>query len=401
MIDGTAYDISGGKTLVNGTAYSVKNGKVLIGGTAYDISFLLPPGALNFWSSSRTPESINCITYTNGYWVVGGTHRNGTYYNGYIAYATSLDGNWTTVTVLGDYSSTTEINCITYANGYWVVGGRYQYYNATISYATSLDGPWTTKTVWSGSSYGSYVNAIAYADGYWVVGGCEYDNTNKRYEANIAYATSPGGRWTTKTLWYGDNSSEFCSIECITYANGYWVVGGNRYDANYCGCIAYTTSLSGTWSVRDLWETAYNGNNINCITYADGYWVVGGRYYDGNNRCARIAYATSPSNTWTTKDLSTTTKYNDNYITDITYADGCWAVCGYIYSDSYITRIYYSTSLSGTWTIKTLWSGSEANLNCITNADGYWTVGGMYYDGSNYYARIAYAPTLEGFDEIS
>ena len=39
MIDGVAYEISGGKTLVGGTAYSIKNGKALIGGTAYEVAF--------------------------------------------------------------------------------------------------------------------------------------------------------------------------------------------------------------------------------------------------------------------------------------------------------------------------------------------------------------------------
>ena len=39
MIDGVAYEISGGKTLVDGTAYSIKNGKTLVGGTAYEVAF--------------------------------------------------------------------------------------------------------------------------------------------------------------------------------------------------------------------------------------------------------------------------------------------------------------------------------------------------------------------------
>lgn len=39
MVDGTAYEIKGGRTLVDGTAYDVKKGKTLVGGTAYDIGF--------------------------------------------------------------------------------------------------------------------------------------------------------------------------------------------------------------------------------------------------------------------------------------------------------------------------------------------------------------------------
>lgn len=39
LINGTAYEISGGKTLVGGTAYGIKNGKTLVGGTAYEVGF--------------------------------------------------------------------------------------------------------------------------------------------------------------------------------------------------------------------------------------------------------------------------------------------------------------------------------------------------------------------------
>lgn len=42
LVNGTAYEISGGKTLVDGTAYSIKNGKTLVGGTVYEVGFGLP-----------------------------------------------------------------------------------------------------------------------------------------------------------------------------------------------------------------------------------------------------------------------------------------------------------------------------------------------------------------------
>ena len=43
LINGTAYEVKGGKCLVNGTAYSIKKGRTLIGGTGYDITFGPPP----------------------------------------------------------------------------------------------------------------------------------------------------------------------------------------------------------------------------------------------------------------------------------------------------------------------------------------------------------------------
>ena len=39
IINGTAYEVKGGKCLVNGTSYSIKKGRTLIGGTGYDITF--------------------------------------------------------------------------------------------------------------------------------------------------------------------------------------------------------------------------------------------------------------------------------------------------------------------------------------------------------------------------
>ena len=39
LIDGTSYEISGGKTLVEGTAYSITEGRSLVDGTGYTIGF--------------------------------------------------------------------------------------------------------------------------------------------------------------------------------------------------------------------------------------------------------------------------------------------------------------------------------------------------------------------------
>lgn len=39
FVNGTAYEVKGGKCLVNGTVYSIKKGRTLIGGTGYDITF--------------------------------------------------------------------------------------------------------------------------------------------------------------------------------------------------------------------------------------------------------------------------------------------------------------------------------------------------------------------------
>lgn len=42
LVNGTAYEVKGGKCLINGTVYSIKKGRTLIGGTGYDITFAPP-----------------------------------------------------------------------------------------------------------------------------------------------------------------------------------------------------------------------------------------------------------------------------------------------------------------------------------------------------------------------
>ena len=52
LINGTAYEVKGGKCLVNGTSYNILKGRTLIGGTGYDITFApfyYPVFANNTW----------------------------------------------------------------------------------------------------------------------------------------------------------------------------------------------------------------------------------------------------------------------------------------------------------------------------------------------------------------
>ena len=420
LVDSTEYEVTGGLTLVEGTSYSIKNGKVLVDGTEYDISFLLPPNVLDLWNGTGSYNSINCITYANGYWVVGGQYADNNYSYARIAYATSLDGTWTTKDLWGGGSKYDNIYCITYANGYWVVGGQYRsgnYLYAYIAYATNPDETWKTKIVWHcGDIDNLGITCITYADGYWVVGGDYYNASN--YYARIAYATSPDGTWTTNDLWSG--SGEHNHVNCITYANGYWVVGGQYRlgtsggSGSYYARIAYTTSLDGTWTTKDAWyTTTYYYSSIYSIAYANGYWVVGGQSQANNYTYARIAYTTSLDGTWTTKDvwssLGGSSLTAGVKINGITYVNGYWVVGGqhYTNADNGIARIAYATSLDGTWTTKDLWTGGttsaglDRNSHFFTYVNGYLVFGGQYYDGSTYYGRIAYAGNLTELGQTS
>ncbi len=66
LVNGTAYEVKGGKCLVNGTAYSIKKGRTLIGGTGYDINF--EPDVRLTWTFNLTvnsPASTPTILYAN------------------------------------------------------------------------------------------------------------------------------------------------------------------------------------------------------------------------------------------------------------------------------------------------------------------------------------------------
>ena len=77
IIDGTFYEIKGGKTLVEGTSYSIKGGKTLVNGTAYEVGFSGFPDdldtGLEFISASPFTISVSnssswdgTMEYTNG-----------------------------------------------------------------------------------------------------------------------------------------------------------------------------------------------------------------------------------------------------------------------------------------------------------------------------------------------
>ena len=51
LINGTGYEIKGGRTLIGGTGYAIKKGRTLVGGTGYDISFGTPISSLSVGSS--------------------------------------------------------------------------------------------------------------------------------------------------------------------------------------------------------------------------------------------------------------------------------------------------------------------------------------------------------------
>ena len=61
FVNGTTYDVKGGKCLVNGTSYDIKKGRTLSGGTGYDITFA--PNVSLTWYFNETVSWTADATY--------------------------------------------------------------------------------------------------------------------------------------------------------------------------------------------------------------------------------------------------------------------------------------------------------------------------------------------------
>lgn len=337
------------------------------------------------WSGSSSIIRINCLKYANGYWVAGGCYFSGSTFYARIAYATSLGGPWTTKDLWSYYGNVCEINCIEYADGYWVAGGTKNNQIAQVAYATTLSDTWTEYSF--ASSFGS-INCIAYDDGYWVAGGTYLDETSgNRYCGVIYYTTSITGNWT-KVVVFNDSGNGYPSkINCLIHANGYWVAGGvNRYGSNaYESIIAYVTTPGGSWTTLRVSTISSSTDGITGIGYANGYWAVCGKI---STNIGQIAYATSLSGPWTIKNLD----FND--IKGIAYINGEWFLCGQ--ANIYYGTIAHCTSPGGQWLYLNLWGNpadytGDSFVSCVEYANGLFAFGGYLQRNSSHYAPISYA----------
>lgn len=66
LVNGTAYDVKGGKCLVNGTVYNIKKGRTLINGTGYVINFE-PDVSLTWYFN----ETIDLTSQPDKFWGYG------------------------------------------------------------------------------------------------------------------------------------------------------------------------------------------------------------------------------------------------------------------------------------------------------------------------------------------
>lgn len=122
LINGTAYEVSGGKTLVNGTGYKIDKGRTLVNGTGYDISFLPAIGtSLNnmSWADIRKVSDAGLAA---SYFSVG--DRKAVTLNGTVGNCTFSNETYYCYIIGIDHNSSREgANRIHFQFGYTALSG--------------------------------------------------------------------------------------------------------------------------------------------------------------------------------------------------------------------------------------------------------------------------------------
>lgn len=210
--------------------------------------------------------------------------------------------------------------------------------------------------------------------------------------ANIIGLT-PSKPWTTKAHnANGYETNKFHRINGMKYLNGRYFIYGilNGYTAG----IAYSTSVTGPWTVKELLTGNYNQEpTVTDIDYINGTYIAS--VY--KNRAGYLYYSTNLS-TW-----SASNAIAQSYVQKLlgVVRVGSYYVVAYCNGNSdYSINISYATSLSGSWTAKTVFQKVHNEYMrskvCIASNGSYAAVFGCGYDANNanqYNAAVCYFTT--------
>lgn len=127
LVDGTAYEISRGKTLVGGTVYSIAGGKTFVGGTGYDIRFCYTIT----YSANGGSGSVSAQTVTAGTNVTLASNAFSRYAYKFAGWNTAADGSGTSYSAGQSIKPSSDMTL--YAQ--WTLNG----YNVYFTSATTDD----------------------------------------------------------------------------------------------------------------------------------------------------------------------------------------------------------------------------------------------------------------------
>lgn len=294
----------------------------------------------NYQIATTTTNFCRAMLYGNGYYVIGYTANN----YPMIAYTTNPNGAWSTRQIS---NTAFDVYSMVYADGYFVVCG-YGSKSTYILYATSPSISWTLKQIASSETNIAY---LTYGNGKFVA--CGGDASG---HPRAAYAVHPGDTWTLVNAYSGQ-----VDISCANFMNGQFCMFGNQYRSTIEAAIYSSDGIS--WGYRSIRS---DRNDAPCgAVYANGYYIVALN--------SEILYSTSLTGTWTVKKVA-----------EYTPLRGIGCGSGYFFAVGDRGKCFYATSPSGVWTEITAYA--DADLWKIQYLNGYFITCGIT---SSYYPVVA------------
>lgn len=154
----------------------------------------------------------------------------------------------------------------------------------------------------------------------------------------LSTITGGSASWVSKSVASVTTSYGNCSN--IKYLNGYYVF---NYTASSGLCyICYTTDLiNGSWTTYQISASGFSGDSM---IYANGYYVIASTSFTNLN----IYYSSTINGTYTAKTIATSgSNYNS---AKIIYDGTNYIVTTLSQADNKI-KIYYCSTVNGTWTL--------------------------------------------------
>lgn len=227
------------------------------------------------------------------------------------------------------------------------------------------------------------IGKVVYGGGYYVAPFSRYNGTT--LYAAIAYKTSLTDNWTIKDLLTTNWSQ---NVIDIIYANGKFValVSWRQYPSysSQSGVTIMTaTNPGGTWSSVALGQDkTCNGARLK---FLDPYFVAiwNTQNTDTNWHAAKISYTSNPDGPWTTADVLTNSGMNNGaFLSDIIYVQGQYVAVGY---KGQSAVLMYGSNLGSLGNTTTLFSGDGAT---DTNSQ-------ILYDGKYFIARFSTGSSMK------
>lgn len=321
------------------------------------------------WKIATLPFTFNEMIFDGTYYVGVGQQVSSSQYSGVLAYSTSLEGPWTTVTVFSPVYYNGNLNSIMYDGTYYIAGGA-RYYNGTyyaiIAYSTSLTGSWTIKNIYSGAK-GASISHVDYINGQYILSGSKNDGTpdtpNSDISCIISYNTNITGTFSNvEVINSGNNGS---GINNIVYGNGYYMCPGIT-SSNATGYF-YATSLNGPWTRVSKYNRGTSGSTNKAI-FVNGNFIYpggGGILWYGSDPTSMTSITLPGLISSTSPQVYSVIDYYNFYICSI-YNTGSFGIA-YNTELNQDTSTWETNNLSSVTGASSIYSSDFENLLSVNN----------------------------------